>query len=584
MSTLISVLSQALEHDLLNHTKRELLYSKSLPLDATIRDTQCHALFNSFSKKFEDDGTVEADELAIQKFVANNDRLKGMAFDRCEMPPLIRAVVDHMREDLNGFFMQTAIDCCITASSILDNLDVGPGASALASGTSPYHKLGVGTMSTTSLGLYQLYVGWAKGSSTWNDAEYTRRSIAGLPVVVQGSKISTVPKNRNVSRTICTEPLLNMMFQKGIGTIIERRLKTCFGITYSGDSEYLQPDKNGELARRGSIDGSYSTIDLSMASDSVTPALIRLLLPKEVVSWLIATRCSQSSLPDGSLVDLHMLSTMGNGYTFPLQTTIFASVVRAVYKVLRLPIRPPYQESLGNYGTYGDDIICLTKAAETVLEVLTYLGFIPNSDKTFTDVNGRFRESCGYDYQDGVNVRGVYCKSLKKLQDKFTLINRLNDWSEKTGIALTSTVTCLLRVVGSKIVVVPLWENDDAGVRAPLEIALLYGVKRVVNHDTNGHGFLYSCYKVNAVKLTWAWGSTFLGSDFEDHQSNPSAGLLCGLRGNLRDGTMTLRSSDTRYQKRFAFTPGWGSAELAPGESQAGKVRKGSLTWINLMG
>lgn len=546
MSTLISVLSRALAHDLRDHTNMDLLNMKALPPDSNLRDIQCHAMMNSFSKKFEDDSSIQADQAAISKFLAVNARMLGLKLDKCRMTSMVQLVVDEMKEDLHRFFFNNPVDCIVSATSILSNVDVGPGASVGASGTSPYHKLGVGPMTTTSLGLYQLFEGWTKGSTTWSDAENTRRSIAGGPVVVQGSKLSTVPKNRDVSRTICTEPLLNMMFQKGIGSIIEQALNKRFGIRYKGvhevveaksrdyataiaSGDVLQPDKNRELARRGSIDGSYATIDLSSASDSVSLQLVDLLLPKEVLGWLKATRSAHTELPDKSSVELHMLSSMGNGYTFPLQTAIFASLVRAVYTVKSIPIRVPRGTSLGNYGVFGDDIICVSEATNLVLETLEALGFIPNSEKTFTEVSGRFRESCGGDFQDGVNVRGVYCKSLKRLQDKFTLLNLINGWSERTGIACARTVAILLRVIGNKAVFVPLWENHDSGIRAPLSFALENGVRRVLNRDTNAQGFLYSCYKVRSVQLTWVWGCTFIDKDFNDYGSNPAAAMLCGL-------------------------------------------------------
>lgn len=601
MSTLISVLSRALAHDLRDHTQMDLMKMKVLPPDANIRDIQCHSMYNSFSKKFEDESSDLADQLAIQKFLDVNQRMGSLVLDKGKMSSAVQHVVDEMKEDLYRFFFRNPVDCIVSATSILSGIDVGPGASVSASGVTPYHKLGVGPMSTTSLGLYQLYESWTKGSPTWNDVEITRRSIAGGPLVVLGSKLSTVPKNRDVSRTICTEPLLNMMFQKGIGSIIEQALTTRFGIRYKGGpesverktldyssvvklGEVFQPDRNRELARRGSIDGSYATIDLSSASDSVSLQLVDLLLPKEVVGWLKATRSTHTELPNKSLVELHMLSSMGNGYTFPLQTAIFASLVRAVYTVKSIPIRRPNGPSLGNYGVFGDDIICVSEATNLVLETLEALGFIPNSDKTYTDVYGRFRESCGGDYHEGINVRGVYCKSLKHLQDKFTLINLINDWSVKTGIACARTVAILLRVVGRNACFVPQWENHDSGIRAPLSFALEHGVRRVLNRDTNAQGFLYSCYKVRAVELTWVWGFTFLDKEFQDIGSNPAAAMLCGLRGNLRNGKMSLRSRDNPYTYRSVVVPGWEAADLATGASREGLVRNGYLTTVNLIG
>jgi len=52
---------------------------------------------------------------------------------------------------------------------------------------------------------------------------------------------------------------------------------------------------------------------------------------------------------------------------------------------------------------FGDDLIYDKEMHETVLRVFPKLGLVINEDKTFAE--GGFRESCGYDYYHGVDVR-----------------------------------------------------------------------------------------------------------------------------------------------------------------------------------
>jgi hypothetical protein len=81
---------------------------------------------------------------------------------------------------------------------------------------------------------------------------------------------------------------------------------------------------------------------------------------------------------------------MGNGFCFPLETLIFASVCK-------LYSRPE------DFSVYGDDIIVRQSVAQEVLKTLWAIGFRHNPDKTF--LQGQFRESCGADWFAGRDVR-----------------------------------------------------------------------------------------------------------------------------------------------------------------------------------
>jgi hypothetical protein len=109
---------------------------------------------------------------------------------------------------------------------------------------------------------------------------------------------------------------------------------------YSLDIKY-QAFAARELARLGSIDGSYATIDLKSASDTLSNRLIHKLFPKQFLLFADMLRVKYVDMPDGRRVKLGMYSTMGNGYTFALQTAVFLSVVVAVYDVLGIPLIKP---------------------------------------------------------------------------------------------------------------------------------------------------------------------------------------------------------------------------------------------------
>jgi hypothetical protein len=157
--------------------------------------------------------------------------------------------------------------------------------------------------------------------------------------------------------------------------------------------------EHGKLAREGSLTGCYATIDLSSASDTVADNLVKLLLPPAWYDLLDSLRSPYTSV-DGKWVKLEKFSSMGNGFTFELETLLFWAISSEC--------QAPYDEH--QVRVYGDDIIVPTESAKDVVGALSYFGFSCNKEKTF--VEGAFRESCGSDYFQGVAVRPYYLEGF----------------------------------------------------------------------------------------------------------------------------------------------------------------------------
>jgi hypothetical protein len=127
---------------------------------------------------------------------------------------------------------------------------------------------------------------------------------------------------------------------------------------------------------------------------------------------------------DGKWVKLEKFSSMGNGYTFELETTIFAAIAMAVM--------PESVVAEVDVFVYGDDIIVPKEHAEDVLAALKFCGFTPNKRKTF--VEGPFRESCGGDSFLGAGVRPYYLKDeVNEPQHWIALANGLYRSSHQNG-------------------------------------------------------------------------------------------------------------------------------------------------------
>jgi hypothetical protein len=219
------------------------------------------------------------------------------------------------------------------------------------------------------------------------------------------------------------------------------------------------------MAKLGSMDGSFATIDLESASDSISMTLCEKVLPRILFSWLKLTRSPFTTLPSGEQVKLEMVSSMGNGFTFPLQTLLFASIVDACYRLKGLTLFDG-RTGTRNFSVFGDDIIVRKDCYELVTHALELFGFRVNKEKSFN--SGYFRESCGEDYYRGHNVRGVYLQSLKTPSDIYSAINRLVRWSAKSGYLLPKLVGALRRKV--KYLPIPLCDGDAEGIKVPYEM------------------------------------------------------------------------------------------------------------------
>lgn len=250
----------------------------------------------------------------------------------------------------------------------------------------------------------------------------------GLVTIVRGNSVITVPKNYKTDRTIAKEPDMNIYVQKGLGAVIRRRLKRV-GVDLDDQR------RNQEGARLGSLTGQLATIDLSMASDTVSTELVSFLLPNDWWWALEQSRSPVGVLPDGSHLVYQKLSSMGNGFTFELESLLFWSVCQQV-------ACPNINDTDSRILVYGDDIVVPTDQAETVLFRLWQAGFKPNLSKTF--YAGPYRESCGKHYFQGCDITPFYIrKPVRSLEKLFLVHNNVYRWCERTGVSLQEVLTKL---------------------------------------------------------------------------------------------------------------------------------------------
>ena len=304
-----------------------------------------------------------------------------------------------------------------SGDELVDDANWGPGVSTLLKGeeVSGYNKFRAERGVTRDL--YALVSDWFPiAYPLWAD-HLSREYGESWAVYQAGNKIVTVPKNSKTDRVIAIEPGINLWFQKAVGSMIRRRLSR-FGIDLNDQS------RNSSLARRASCDSLLATVDFSSASDSIASALVEELLPPRWYLLLDTLRSKVGIDSSGSVRRWNKFSSMGNGFTFELESLIFFAAASAVVEYLQLesPI----------ISVYGDDVILPSEAIELFSSFCDFLGFRINKSKSFW--TGYFRESCGSHYYDGVDCKPIFLKErLSNAESVYKLANNIRLLAHRRG-------------------------------------------------------------------------------------------------------------------------------------------------------
>lgn len=206
------------------------------------------------------------------------------------------------------------------------------------------------------------------------------------------SKVVTVPKSSKTDRTIAIEPGINLWFQKGIGSLIRDKLLR-IGIDLNDQSH------NQKKARTASKFSDLATVDFSSASDLISKAIVTELIPGDWLTVLETFRTSAYNL-DGSIREFNKFSSMGNGFTFELESLIFYALGVGTCRLLG------FRDD--DVSVYGDDVILPSGAYDLYTAVCGDAGFIVNTGKSYNA--SYYRESCGSHYWNGVDIKPIFLK------------------------------------------------------------------------------------------------------------------------------------------------------------------------------
>lgn len=303
-----------------------------------------------------------------------------------------------------------------SGDELVDDANWGPGVSTLLKGSevSGYNKFSAERGITRDL--YSLIVDWFPVAyPSW--ADHLSRSYGeSWAVFEDGNTIVTVPKNSKIDRVIAIEPGLNLWFQKAVGSMIRRRLLR-FGIDLNDQS------RNASLARLASYDSSLATVDFSSASDSIASAVVEELLPPRWYQLLNCMRSKRGVDRKGNSLIWNKFSSMGNGFTFELESLIFFAAALAVMEL---------KGEKGSISVFGDDVVLPASCFDEYSAFCDFLGFRVNLEKSFSD--GLFRESCGAHYFAGVDCKPVFLKEkLTNVETVFKLANNIRHLAHRYG-------------------------------------------------------------------------------------------------------------------------------------------------------
>jgi len=223
-----------------------------------------------------------------------------------------------------------------------------------------------------------------------------------------------VPKDSRGPRLICIHPAESIWIQQGLRVGLERAIcmrRSSHGPWPSGHILFDDQSLNGRIALLSSKSRRYATLDMKEASDRISEPLVQILFGSKY-KWFGSCRAQKYHVRDSSLGipdgDIHSYAPMGNATTFPVQSLVFWAICCA-----SLQYRGFHQP--GAVFVFGDDIIVPSEAAEFVIDDLESFGLLVNRTKSFW--RGGFRESCGIDAFNGVDVTPVRWKTRLDAED-----------------------------------------------------------------------------------------------------------------------------------------------------------------------
>lgn len=264
------------------------------------------------------------------------------------------------------------------------------------------------------------------------------------------SKVVLVPKDSRGPRLISCEPLELQWIQQGLQRALYAHVES-HPLT-TGHVNFRDQTINQRLALLGSkdpttgiSDDTWVTLDMKDASDRVSLKLVeRLFSGTPLYEALLASRSDCTQLPDGRLVQLLKFAPMGSAVCFPVEALCFWALgVSVMYTQYYRPRcrshAKAFERALSGFYVYGDDIVTRSEVCAYLFATFPLFGLRFNEKKCC--VSGLFRESCGVDAYDGIDVTPVRMKRLWRHCGRLDA-NELASWCALSNALWIANYTC----------------------------------------------------------------------------------------------------------------------------------------------
>lgn len=278
---------------------------------------------------------------------------------------------------------------------------------------------------------YEELLSFPKGLNFWNSEESYNNDDIDIAFNVTGNaRLCAVPKTLKAPRIIALEPASRQFLQQGIKDYLYDHIENN---TFLNKSINFQDQSiNRSLALENSVTRYQSTIDLSAASDRINKQLIYLMLSSvpKLRDDVFSTRSDVIEI-DGEPVKLNKFASMGSALCFPLESLHFFILCAVVIKGSRRTLTHMEAIKLATIcvKVYGDDIIIPSTFTERLYETFPIFGSKVNMSKSF--VKSKFRESCGCDAYDGVDITPLYARQI--IPNKRTCSNQIVSYVSLTN-------------------------------------------------------------------------------------------------------------------------------------------------------
>lgn len=305
----------------------------------------------------------------------------------------------------------------------------GPGA--VATGDKPWQKPYF-KVYNTRIGAYYDY----SSNFYYNQTHFTDQldQFLDLPEVDgRPARVVLVPKDSRGPRLISCEPPENQWIQQGQMSLLVETLEN--HPSTRGHVNFRDQTFNQWYSWLGSKTGDLVTLDMKEASDRVSLKLVEDLFPANWYEALLASRSSDTMLPDGRTVRMKKFAPMGSAVCFPVEALIFfalgVAAIMSTYSV-------SFSQAKRFFYVYGDDLICSLDYHEAICQYFPKFGLMLNEDKCCT--KGFFRESCGFDAYRGTNVTPAKFRCVWALTSNSKATSRLSPASYVSYVAYSNAM------------------------------------------------------------------------------------------------------------------------------------------------